>query len=114
MLQQQLLLQEEIHIFNQVKRTDHGVKKVIESNFTARQQAPEIFDMNASVYAYKPEFLKTGKGVLDGYCEMVEMYDTGILDLDHENDFELMEVVAKYLYSQNMNYRMIRENILNI
>jgi len=97
--------------FNQVKRTEHGVKKVIESNFTARQQAPEIFDMNASIYAYKPEFLLQGKGVLDGYCEIVEMYDTGILDLDHENDFELMEVIAAYLYKVNPLFQMIQTNI---
>ena len=81
--------------FNQVMKTGHGYKKVIASNFTARQQAPEIFDMNASLYAYSPEFLKSGQGVLDGYCECIEMYDTGVLDLDHENDFELMEVIAK-------------------
>ena len=40
--------------------------------------------MNASIYAYRPEYLRAGKGVLDGYCEAVEMDDTGILDLDHE------------------------------
>lgn len=97
--------------FNQVKRTERGMKKVIESNFTARQQAPEIFDMNASIYAYKPEYLKSGKGVLDGYCEMVEMYDTGILDLDHENDFELMEVVAKYLINKYEKFGEIYNNI---
>jgi len=97
--------------FNQVMRTEHGVKKVIDSNFTARQQAPEIFDMNASIYAYKPEYLKSGKGVLDGYCEIVEMYDTGILDLDHENDFELMEVIAGYLFDKYATFSMIRNNI---
>lgn len=97
--------------FNQVKRTEHGVKKVIGSYYTARQQAPEIFDMNASIYAYKPEFLKSGKGVLDGYCEIVEMYDTGILDLDHENDFELMEVIANYLFKTNREFRRVYTNI---
>ena len=99
--------------FNQVKRTEHGVKKVIESNYTARQQAPEIFDMNASIYAYNPKFLKSGKGVLDGYCEIVEMYDTGILDLDHENDFELMEVVAEYLFGKRECFKEVIENIPN-
>ena len=99
--------------FNQVRRTEHGVKKVIESNYTARQQAPEIYDMNASIYAYNPEFLKSGKGVLDGYCEVVEMYDTGILDLDHENDFELMEVVAEYLFEKNEEFREIKVNYKN-
>lgn len=97
--------------FNQVKRTGHGVKKVIDSGYTARQQAPEIFDMNASIYAYSPKYLKTGKGVLDGYCEIVEMYDTGILDLDHENDFELMAVIAGYLFKNNGGFREIYENI---
>ena len=99
--------------FNQVKRTEYGVKKVMESDFTARQQAPEIFDMNASIYAYKPEFLGTGKGggVLNGYTEIVEMYDTGILDLDHENDFELMEAIAEYLYHRRPEFLEVRDNI---
>lgn len=99
--------------FNQVKRVEKGVKKVIDSNFTARQQAPEIFDMNASIYAYSPEYLNSGKGVLDGYCEIVEMYDTGILDLDHENDFELMEVIAEYLIKKEHSYKQIYDNIFS-
>ena len=97
--------------FNQVKKTNHGFKKVIESDYTARQQAPEVFDMNASIYAYKPEYLCSGKGVLDGYCEMIEMYDTGVLDLDHENDFELMEVIARYLFSHNAGMKAVYEHI---
>lgn len=97
--------------FNQVKRTNHGVKRVIESNYTARQQAPEIFDMNASIYAYNPSFVLSGKGVLDGYCEMVEMFDTGILDLDHENDFELMEVIAQYMFENYEQYKYVFTHI---
>lgn len=97
--------------FNQVKKVDKGVKKVIDSNYTARQQAPEIFDMNASLYAYSPAFLKSGKGVLDGYCEAIEMFDTAVLDLDHENDFELMEVIAEYLFEKYEDFKEIRYNI---
>jgi len=97
--------------FNQVKKCEQGFKRVIDSNFTARQQAPEIYDMNASIYAYSPAYLSTGKGVLDGYCECVEMYDTGILDLDHENDFELMQVIANYLYKNNSEFRVVADNI---
>ena len=51
--------------------------------------------------------------MLDSYCEIVEMYDTGILDLDHENDFELMEVVAKYLFEKQDCFREVIENIPN-
>lgn len=97
--------------FNQVMKTEHGARKVIASDYTARQQAPEIFDMNASIYAYRPDYLYSGQGVLSGYCEIVEMYDTGILDLDHENDFELMEVIAEYLYSVKEEFRIIKDNI---
>lgn len=97
--------------FNQLKKTDKGFKKVINSNYTARQQAPEIFDMNASLYAYSPDYLRSGKGVLDGYVECIEMNDTGILDLDHEDDFELMEIIAKYLVETNKEYSLIYENI---
>lgn len=100
--------------FNQVKKTECGFKKVIESNYTARQQAPEIYDMNASLYAYKPDFLYAGKGVLDGYVECIEMYDTGILDLDHVNDFELMEVIAKYLFEKNEDFCEIYKNVKKV
>lgn len=67
--------------------------------------------MNASIYAYKPEYLKSGKGVLDGYCEMVEMYDTGVLDIDHENDFKLMEVVAEHLFKNYLRFKEVYDNI---
>ncbi len=98
--------------FNQVKKTDRGVKLVVESDFTARQQAPAVYDENASLYAYSPAHLRAGGAVLDGYCEMIEMYDTAVLDLDHENDFELMEVIAEYLYRKYPEFGEIRENII--
>ena len=97
--------------FDQVEQTEKGVKKVGKSNFTARQQAPKVYDLNASLYAYSPDYLLSGKGVLDGYCEVIEMYDTGILELDEENDFELMEVIAEYLFKKHPDFAQIRENI---
>ena len=97
--------------FNQIKRTEHGFRKVIESKYTARQQAPEIFDMNASIYAYNPTHLFSGKAVLDGYVEAVEMYDTGILDLDHENDFDLMEVIAGYLFRKEKDFQEVYAHV---
>ena len=84
---------------------------MVESDFTSRQQAPEVFDMNASLYAYSPEYLMTGKGVLDGYCECIEMKDTGVLDLDYEDDFALMEVIAGYLFETDESYREVKCNI---
>lgn len=97
--------------FNQVKKTDNGYKLVIQSDFTCRQQAPEIFDMNASLYAYKPDFLRSKRDILDGHCEIIEMKDTGVLDLDHVEDFDLMEVIAKYLFENDNEFNEIYLNI---
>lgn len=99
--------------FNMVAKTENdGYKKAITSDYTARQQAPEIFDMNASIYAYDPDFLRNAKNIFEGRCGVVKMYDTGILDLDHENDFELMEVIAKYLFEKNEGFNLIFSNLV--
>lgn len=93
--------------FNMVKKTEKGYERAEKSEYVARQEAPEMFDMNGSLYAYDTRHLKAGKGVLEGYNEMIPMYDTGILDLDRESDFELMEVIAKYLYTNKEDYGKI-------
>lgn len=97
--------------FNQVCLQGKGYNRVIASNFVARQQAPDIFDMNASIYAYSTEYLSSDRPFWDSYIECVEMYDTGILDLDHENDFSLMEVIAKYLFEEKEEFKEIFDNI---
>jgi len=57
--------------FNMVKQNPDGsCEKVIQSEYTARQQVPALYDMNASIYAYKPEFLRknTTDMLFDGKC----------------------------------------------
>ncbi|EJO5346065.1 acylneuraminate cytidylyltransferase family protein [Clostridium botulinum] len=100
--------------FNMVVKNENGYERVITSNFNARQEAPDIFDMNASLYAYSPEFLESGKGIFEGKCEVIKMLDTAVLDLDHENDFELMQVIAEYLFKKYSKFKEIRENINNL
>ena len=97
--------------FNMVKKTEKGYNRVISSNFTTRQEAPEIYDMNASIYVYSREFLQKNIGLFEGKCGIYKMFDTGILDLDHENDMLLMEVIAKYLFDNNEEFREIYDNI---
>ena len=97
--------------FNMVKKTENGFERVISSNFNTRQEAPEIFDMNASIYVYSREFLHKNIGLFDGKCDAYKMFDTGVLDLDHEGDMVLMEVIAKYLFGNNDEFKEIYENI---
>lgn len=100
--------------FNMVKKTDNGYKRVIKSNFAVRQQAPEIYDMNASMYAYDPIFLEKDTNFLNGKCDVIHMMDTGVLDLDHLQDFELMQVIAEWLFKNNEQYNEIRTHISDI
>lgn len=95
--------------FNMVRQTGQGVKTVIPSHFVSRQEAPDVYDLNASLYAYNPQFLQINSPFEDGYQELILMEDTGILDLDHPRDLELMQVIAKYLYDQDDEYRQIYE-----
>ena len=92
--------------FNMVRRCGDHVEKGIENRpgeaaFTARQMAPAFFDVNASIYLYKPDFLKRNTtGILwDGKIDVSLMMDTGILDIDSEEDFKLMEVIGAHLYA---------------
>lgn len=99
--------------FNMVMKDEQGIRKVCNSTFTARQQAPEVYDMNASMYIYKNEFLydETRISLFDAEIEMIEMIDTAILDIDHKEDFELMQIIAPYIYQKYPAYRQINEHI---
>lgn len=100
--------------FNMVMKNNDRYERVIQSNFNARQEAPEIFDMNASMYAYSPDFLTSDKGIFDGKCDVINMLDTAVLDIDHENDFKLMEVIAIYLLKEHVEFRTVSENVKKI
>ena len=85
--------------FNLVEQSADGFfHTVCEGNLTARQQAPKCYELNASIYAYRPEFLE---GNID---KAISAYRTGIslmrdylaLDIDSEEDFVMMEMLHRY------------------
>lgn len=97
--------------FNMVKKENGFFCKAIASNFTTRQEAPVFYDMNASIYAYSPKALeeKEHATFFNSNCDAVVMEDTGILDIDSEEDYELMQVIAKYLFGKKSEYKEIFE-----
>lgn len=92
--------------FNMVKEVDGFFCKAIPSNFTTRQEAPVFYDMNASIYAYSPRALceKEHATFFNSHCDAIVMADTGILDIDSEEDYELMQVIARHLYSKDPRF----------
>lgn len=97
--------------FNMVMEKEGGYVTVLQSTFTTRQQAPAIYDMNASIYAYDASALKKCDmdTFFDNPCNIIIMKDTGILDIDSEEDYELMQVIAKYLFENDEGFREVYE-----
>lgn len=95
--------------FNMVKEENGFFCKAIPSNFTTRQEAPVFYDMNASIYAYSPDALRNKEHAtfFNSGCDTVVMKDTGILDIDSEEDYELMQVIAKYLFENNETFKEV-------
>ena len=82
--------------FNMVEvKPDGFYRKICNSSYTARQQAPKSYEMNASIYAYSPNFLKSeiNKTILDYNCGISVMPDYLVLDIDSEDDFRMMNAL---------------------
>ena len=99
--------------FNMVRQDGGYFCKAIQSSFTARQQAPSFYDMNASIYAYSTSALKNKNHSVffNDKCDAIIMKDTGILDIDSEEDYELMQVIAQYFYDNYLQYKEIMQLI---
>ncbi|MCI8299561.1 MAG: acylneuraminate cytidylyltransferase family protein [Lachnospiraceae bacterium] len=99
--------------FNMVSENENGYyTTVLPSAFVARQQTPACYDMNASIYAYRKEYLLSSR-LNDRKALIWVMRDTGILDIDSEEDLKLMEVIAQYLFTEIPEYGFMLEKIKN-
>ena len=72
--------------------------------------------MNASIYAYDGGYLigSTSDKLFDGRCSAVVMKDTAVLDIDSEEDFELMEWLARYFVENDAEFKMVYDDINNL
>lgn len=82
--------------FNMVEIIDGRVQLVKQLDYpiTRRQDAPEVYDLNASIYVWKRDALMDNEAL----C----LENTGIylmprwaIDIDNETDFELVEFILK-------------------
>ena len=102
--------------FNMVQETPDGFyKKVCHSNYTARQQTPKIYDMNASIYAYRPAFLEMelDRTISEYNCGIVIMPDYLVLDIDSEDDLKMMEYLYNYYVEHDSGLKEVFEVALN-
>ena len=80
--------------FNMVCQRDGFFTKAIPSHYTARQQAPVFYDMNASIYAYSSRALreKDPETFFNDRCDAV-----------------VMQVIASCLFEQDPAFGAVRE-----
>lgn len=102
--------------FNMVKEEGGFYVKAVSSKYTSRQQAPVFYDMNASIYVYEPKALleKDPAIFFNEGASAIMMKDTAVLDIDSEEDYELMEVVGEYLYSNFAEFAEIKNTAKKI
>jgi CMP-N,N'-diacetyllegionaminic acid synthase len=83
--------------FNMLKESDGVISLVNSSEYTSRQQAPNVYDINGSIYLYTPEFLRNNSYLFDGKCGIYIMNDYRVLDIDDSEDYQWMEMIFPYL-----------------
>lgn len=91
--------------FNMVERDAEGKVKLVRPDLggTARRQAaPQVYDMNASIYIYKREFLINAPTLLwEGKTEFFEMPVESGFDIDEYRDFIVTESIMKSMAAKN-------------
>lgn len=84
--------------FNLVEKNSKGyvnLSKRIEKTVVRRQDAPECFDMNASIYIWNRTSLFTSLSVFNDFTMLFEMPEERSIDIDSELDYEFVQYIAK-------------------
>lgn len=80
--------------FNMVEKkedSNYALVKKLKSGVVRRQDAPNVYSMNASVYVWHRHSLD--KGLWDGIVKLHVMPRERSIDIDHEVDFMLVELL---------------------
>lgn len=85
--------------FNMVEESGNGRVKYAKpnTNFSRRQDAPQVYDMNASIYIYDSKYIldeNNNKPVSDDSIVYI-MDEISAIDIDREIDFKFIEFLAK-------------------
>lgn len=86
-------------------------ERVIRSEFTAFDQAPICYEINASIYVVSREFLihRMTFDLWQGRVVLYEMNDTGILRVGPDTDYELLDHVSNYCLDNLPGYKQVVE-----
>jgi len=84
--------------FNMVELNDKGyahLSKPLKKKIYRSQDSPSVYDMNASIYIYKRDFLLQSSSVHSGKAVVYIMEDIAAFDIDREIDFKFIEFLLE-------------------
>ena len=82
--------------FNMVELDENGYSHLCKkSDVVSRQTASKVYEMNASIYIYKRDFLINTKSIHSDKTIIYEMPDISSVDIDTELDFDYVEYLLK-------------------
>jgi N-acylneuraminate cytidylyltransferase/CMP-N,N'-diacetyllegionaminic acid synthase len=82
--------------FNMVEIGSNNKPRTIKKgNFTARQLAPKVYDMNSSIYVWRKDALKKKKGIFLQKTRVYVMPKNRSVDIDDHLDFKICEVLMR-------------------
>lgn len=84
--------------FNMVELDENGyahLSKPLKNKILRRQDSPEVYDMNASIYIFNRDFLLTADSIHSGKAVVYVMDDISTFDIDRKIDFQFIEFLLK-------------------
>lgn len=90
--------------FNLVERSSAGgvsLSKPPRSAILRRQDAPQCFDMNASIYIWTRKSFLESDTVFNGDTQLYEMPEERSIDIDSELDFKFVEFIMLQLPAES-------------
>ncbi len=84
--------------FNLVEKDKNGavaLSKKLDSPIVRRQDSPQCFDMNASIYGWKRHVLMGENSLFLPGTGLHVMEEERSIDIDSELDFEIVEMIMK-------------------
>lgn len=84
--------------FNMVEVGDDGVPRLVKTlpnRIVRRQDAPQCYDMNASIYVWRRAVLMTNDSLFHDNTRLYVMPEERSWDVDSELDFKIIECLAR-------------------
>ena len=79
----------------EIKNGKVELSKKLKNAPSSRQQSPEVYDMNASIYIWSRDFLIKEDSLFSGKLGFFEMPEDRSIDIDTQLDFEIVQMIME-------------------